>query len=315
MLNCTFKLISVSLISFAIIIYGMWIFLNMVYAFFKASGYPTSDQFKYGFYDYIFTDLSNYFSYGIIFFIVLFCIGMYLSYILLHPFRLLSKFSDKMMNGEDIEWELSWFDRRKYLLEFSQHFFSNLGKCKNSGSVVKGIMPDHLKKIDGVVFDKFYYTMYICFLCIIILMTSTAIFIVSQHMFESIISIAMKNLQMKDSLITFFAQQGEVLNSMILISITIMMILYYVVGNQIFNKINGVSYAYFRSLRHIYKGDWTVRIQLRFGDPGMKDSIKMNSLLDYINQEMIGAIIDAEYSNEMIDVVKEESPPALPSMK
>jgi len=296
-----FKVAFVPFISLIIISFGFWIFLETMYGFFLSSMLRTINL-KGLFYKQILSDLKSYTPLFFLYFIFLYVIGFYLANLLLRSFRKIGKFSVKLMEDPSAEFKLSTLEKREYLMRFAKLFFEYMVDCRGSGVVLKSEIPMKFWNIRGVVFDYLHYLIYVLLLFVITIVTTIGLDFVSKDIYQKVTNFAVDVLQIKQSHMLFFSTQQELLSSIVMVTTVTMVLVYFIIANNLFAKTNGVTYAYFRTLKEIIQGNWEERISLRYGDPGAIDSEFVNQLIDSVDEE-IDELVELE---ETIDADNED---------
>ena len=169
--------------------------------------------------------------------------------------------------------------------------------------VLKTEIPMKFWNIRGVVFDYIHYLIYVLLLFVITIVTTLGLDFVSKDIYQKITNFAVDVLQIKQNHMLFFSTQQELLSAIVMVTTVTMVLVYFIIANHLFAKTNGVTYAYFRTLKDVIQGNWEERISLRYGDPGTNDSEFVNLLIDSVDEE-IDELVELE---ETIEADKDRS--------
>ena len=296
-----FKVAFVPFISLIIISFGFWIFLETMYGFFLSSMINTLNL-KEMFYKQILSDLKNYIPLLLLYFVFLYVIGFYLANLLLRSFKKIGKFAAQLTDEPNAEFKLSTLEKREYLMRFAQLFFDYIAESRGAGVVLKSEIPMKFWNIKGVVFDYLHYLIYVLLLFVITIVTTLGLDYMSKDVYQKITNFAVEVLQIKQNHMLFFSTQQELLSSIVMVTMVTMVLVYFIIANNLFAKTNGVTYAYFRTLKDMIHGNWEERINLRYGDPGADDAKFVNQLIDFVEEE-IDELVELE---EIIAADKDE---------
>ena len=182
-------------------------------------------------------------------------------------------------------------------MRFAQLFFEYMAECRGAGMVLKSEIPMKFWNIKGVVFDYLHYLIYVLLLFVITIVTTLGLDFMSKDVYQKITNFAVEVLQIKQNHMLFFSTQQELLSSIVMVTMVTMVLVYFIIANNLFAKTNGVTYAYFRTLKEVIQGNWEERINLRYGDPGADDSKLVNQLIDFVDEE-IDELVELEETIE-----------------
>ena len=264
--------------------YMFSIFTDMVYIFFKSTGIPANEQMREAFTDYLVGANIDYITYTAVFFIALFIIGSYLSNLMLRSFRMVETFCIETAKDPSTEFHADIISGKKLVLEFSKVFFEFLNTSRKQNRIKPQEIEDKFEDINAPVIDQVFYLQYILIVLIITLLSSFGVYAFTSAINETLTEMAFHFLQSDGSqqLTIYFTSQMEILNSIRIISISIMVLLYILISKNLVNKVDGVSYHFFRVMREVLWGNYTARVRLRADDPGKEAAITFNSLMDEI---------------------------------
>ena len=189
-------------------------------------------------------------------------------------------------------------------------FFRRIKQFRVEGEIADTSIPEQFVKVDRPVFDYVFYFQYLLFLFIITMITAIGLWVAADHIYVSITNLALASLNAdKSSLMIFLNSMRFVVQSIMVISISLIVFLYFLICNNISTQLNGVTFAFFRIMKQVMSGDLSNRIKLRYADPGHLFADKINFLIDTVAAE----VVEEETGECSVDE-DGDAPPPLPPL-
>jgi hypothetical protein len=282
-----FKIILVPLISFSFSMYMIWIFMSMSHLFFESNGFLSNIHVREAFFDHAFKGVTENLIYILIYFILLFFIGIYIASLLLRPFKQIGNYSQESLTNNLIEYKADFMADLRMLTNYSHIFFDYLDNCKINKKFESKVVQEKYLKINGPIFDTSFFLNYSIIILIITFVSTYIIYLSTVIIHESIVDLAIGYLKTEDKVMQiFFTKQSYILNSVHIVSTSLIIILYYSLIKSIIDTISGVEFHFFKTMREFMKGNTNSRIFLRKNDPGHADADKLNKYLDYLQKNL-----------------------------
>ncbi len=287
-LRTALQVVGVPLIGLAFFAFAFSQFLSSIQSFFFAIGIE-SDQAI--FFDYIFSDLSSQFPYLVLYFSIIFFVGSYLSILLLRPFKKIESYCRQSLNNPQAyqDFTFSGIEGKKLLTRMSISFFQFIAICRQSKIFEAQAMEQDISDIKGPKADWVFYLQYTAVLLIIALLCGVGLYVFLIDTFEAIVTLSQQglgqeihNLSHSKMISTYLTHQRSTLDIIFYCTIGLISLLYILLGRHIVDTVNGVSFAFFRHMRQILEGDFTVRASVRFKDPGHSAVEAFNQFLDQV---------------------------------
>jgi len=270
--------------AFLFVSYTMFLMMDIIYAFFRANGYLKSEALREAFYEYIIGGTIDYSIYAIIFFILVFISGYYLSYLTLRPIRSIEKYCDKALTDKNVHFKTDIMANLNTLVSFSITFFQYMESLQNGSAKYE---PQYLQKkyttIKGPRFNLVFFIHYTFFLLLIAFGSYYSLSFLTIDIYEKISELAVKTLSSPTSELTEFLEfQKVILKSILNTSVTLICFTYAVMGFSFCKRLNGVIYRFIDAMRRIMKGENSIRISLRRDDPGNSTADSFNKYMDHV---------------------------------
>ncbi len=277
-LKTAFKVTSVPMITTALLVYSLWLYVELNYSFFLANGFANGPEMKEAFWDNLLASQIEYLPYLGLFFILVFFLGLFLAHLVLRPFTYVRNMCEDILKGEPVEAEKGFLNARKIVVKAALVFFdylSNQDKGKQDFN-----FPADLEKIHSPKTDQVFYLQYGIFLLFLAVLTIFASTFTLYHLHESIVDAALSMLKPSTSLNLFLTSQQAHLDMIVVVLTVLTVFLYSVISRSIIRDIEGVSYSYLRDIRDITSGDHARRLRPRFQDPGQEAAFAINQVMN-----------------------------------
>lgn len=276
-----------------IVIYNLWIIVdlnsNYVYALsgqFKSMNFQ--DTFRESFFDYLLAHSMNNIVPLFVVMIILFFLGVYISGVLIRPFRLVSEYCDKVMLNGHSEYEPDWLSSYRLFTRFSELFFSQLNiKNIESGKQVGIYLPKYYSRIHKPVTDWIFI---IHFTLVMILMSGIYCYTVikfNDSLFDGLLDFVISYSKIDSpATIELLQYQNQLLYSMHYPIMIVSLIINFILAFYMYSKVSGASFAVFSTMRSFLKGNHSSRIHL-IGYSVLRDYTRnMNKYFEFLENKI-----------------------------
>lgn len=281
-LRTALQVVAIPLIGLLFFAFTFWQFLSSIQSFFFALGIENSEGL---FFDFIFSGLSDQFPYLVLYFALIFFVGSYLSILLLRPFKKIEDYCEHSLEHPEayLDFETSGLENKKLLSHMSLLFFQFMAMCRQSQLYEPQIMDEKIEQVISPRPDWVFYFQYFTILMIIALFCGVGLYVFTVDTFDAIVTLAQQGSKNYSSLInSYLTHQREYLDYIFFATISLVVILYIILCRHIVEIVNGVSFAFFRYMRQIMRGDFTTVVSVRFKDPGHNAVDAFNHFLDQV---------------------------------
>lgn len=270
---------SVPLLTLSLIIYSLYLYIDMNYAFYLSLGYSNDPQLRSAFFDQIMLSLLDFFPWIALFLCSVFFLGLLISHLILKPFKLVAMMCKEYAKNKNAVFVFDTLNRQKLIIRCG-YLLIDFCKHRDQGNKGEFVMPASLKKITSPVPDYVFYMQYFAFMLILNGITIVSTFFCIQQIQQSIITNAITLFKMDNKVTLYLSNQQDSTNTIFMACIVFSIVLYTLLSKKIITDIEGVSFGYLRDIRHIVSGNFNIRLAARSKDPG-KDTIKeVNKLLN-----------------------------------
>lgn len=262
--------------------------INLIY--FVAHGFPRAAEFQEAFYDFVYSSVIDEIPYVLLAMIFIFCLGFYLSSIMIRPFKMIGKYCEERLAGTTHYYSPDYFSDLKLLTSFSVFFFSKIDEAKNRGSLEKIDVPMDYTRIHKPVFEKNFFFNYLFIIAIFALLTSVGIFVLNNIVREQIFILSQKfltgHLVGNKEIRYFMEEQFSVSDIGVYFFICLHILMYCFFGIHLYGKVSGPAFAVFATMRSFLKGNYHNRIHL-IGYSYLRDDCrKINKYLDHVQKTL-----------------------------
>jgi hypothetical protein len=262
------------------IIYSVWLLLALNHSYFIANGFPIDDDSRQNFLMYLLQSQSEYLPHIGMFFVSVFFLGVFLSYIVLRPFNQLKTICEGVVSQNAVGVKVEGLDGQKLLIKLG-NFLADYAVYRKEGKLLS--IPREFDKVKGPALDWVFYFQFFCLIAILMAVTVTTIHIFTHQLHDSIVQTAVTMLKAPKGAEIFLSSQEDVINLITLVPSVLGCVLYGIIGRKIISKIEGVTYAYVRDVREMANGNYSRRLHPRSDDPGKHAAEAVNELLDNIH--------------------------------
>jgi hypothetical protein len=270
----------VPLIMLGVVIYSVWLLLSLNFSYFLANGIPLDDQSIDVFMDYLLKTQVDYFPYVGLFFVAVFFIGLFLSYIILRPFNELALMCQELIESKDEKIRIVGLEKKKLLIKLGNFL------CKYNDSLKSGLplsVPEELRTIKKPMMDYVFYFQFFCIIFILMTIATVSLYLFADHLHESIIQTAIEVLRAPKGLSTFLTSQKALFDLIVIVPAIVGVVLYLLMARLIIGRVQGVTYGYVRDVCEVVNGNVMRRLSPRQEDPGRQAALAVNEVLDSLH--------------------------------
>lgn len=271
-----------------LIMYGfLTVFLQFDLYFFQANETKGIIGFEETYYHYIFTHLSVYLPYVVGFVIFNIFAGIYISQMLLRPFKSIGDYCESFMQNKNLSYDPDFFSELKLLTRFSEYFFTKINDWKEKGQASTVKIPIKYTRIHKPVLEVSFFIQYFSFVLITALCAAILVFSATIEVHQQIMSLAREILPESPSIFYFLEKQRSVLDIILMAALLIHVVLYVFYSISLYKKVSGPAFGIFATFRAFLKGNTHSRVHL-IGSYFLRPQCrKINAFLKYVEKEYV----------------------------
>ena len=284
------KMTMIFLISFCLMGSYIIIQLGVNLVFFKANESLGINEFEGIFYDSILGSISDFAIYGTMFLFLINVASMYISDLLLRPFRIIGDYCErKTLKSSENDYNPDFFSELKILSQFSEFFFNTVETAAENKNLTKIVIPKKYKKIHQPVFETVFFFHFSFYVLAAVLMLSIAVFTFTDGLYENLILLAGNTLPNSPSINYFLKEQNVIIDQITITSLSVGVVLYIALAFHLYDKVSTPAFAFFATMRSFMKGNYRQRVHL-IGFPYLRNqSRKFNKYLDWVEKELVSS--------------------------
>lgn len=271
---------SVPFLMLVIVIYSTWLLLSLNFSYFLANGFPLSEENIDVFTDFLLQTQAEYLPHTLLFFIGVFFIGLFLSYVILRPFNELSDMCRELVLAKDERIRIVGLEKNKLLIKLG-NFIARYFDAQKNGREVS--VPQELLMVKKPMMDYVFYFQFFCLIMILMTIAIGSLYLFVDQLQDSIIYSAMHILKAPKGMSTFLSSQRNVYDMIVFIPSIVGAILYIFMSRIIISKVQGVTYGYVRDVCQIASGNKSRRLLNREQDPGRQAALAVNEVMDILH--------------------------------
>lgn len=286
-LKTTAKMTLIPIISGCVMMGFVWVLLQLNLYFFEANGYQGLQVFREAYYEFIVGRLMNIIPYIAGFIIVVAVTGIYVSDLLLRPFRIIGDYCEKVCNGEEASYDPDFFTDLKLLTSFSELFFLNIHNTKKAGRKLEAMdIPKKYTRIHQPVSETAFFLQYFLYILIVSICAYLALYVVTVNFHQEVVNLASETLRQDSGMTYFFSKQKEVLQDVLTVVMVGHILLYIALARHLYDKVCGPAFGIFATMRSYLKGNYSSRVHL-IGYYYLRTHCrKLNRYLDQMEKEL-----------------------------
>lgn len=280
------KFVSIPIITFIILFCVIWLFLKMNLIYFVTKGFHKGLQLEDAFYQFITAQLLDYVPYFIIFLFILLFAGLYISELIIRPFKIIGEYCEQFQIEAEAIYDPDFFVDLKILTRFSEYFFNIIENAIKNERLEKIDIPRKFQKIHKPVFEGGFFLQFFIYVLIFCLISGYMIYFAILDIYEGLIKLSTDVLKLDSKMTYFFGQQYEILENISIVIFIMYILFYFLLSWHLYHKVSGPAFGFFATMRSYLKGDYSARVHLLGYYYIRAQSRKFNKFLDKISREL-----------------------------
>jgi hypothetical protein len=239
------------------------ILLKIDLYFFEASGLGGgAESFEGIFYDFLFDRVSDFLPIVFGFLIMILIVGIYVSDLLLRPFRVIGDFCEKRLRKEDASYDPDFFTDLKLLTGFAEFFFLHIEDALKKGTLATIEIPKKYTRIHRPVFEKAFFIQFSMFLVIMSILVSTGLYVFAVELHDSLIQFSLETVKPTAATVHFLKKQSNILNSFLWVGFVSYFSLFIYFTLHLYQQVSSPAFGIFATMRSFIKGSRSSRVHL-----------------------------------------------------
>lgn len=282
------KMTLVFFVSFIIMGSYLFVLLGVNFVFFKANESLGIGEFESIFYDSLLGSASDFAVYGSLILIFINITSIYISDLLLRPFRIIGSYCDRQtLKRSGHDYNPDFFSELKILSQFSEFFFNAIETAAENNGLGRVVIPKKYQKLHQPSFEAIFFFHFAFYVLAAVLLLVIAMATFSDSLYENLILLAGKTLPNSQAINYFLKEQNVMIDQITTISLSIGVVLYLSLAFHLYNKVSTPAFAFFATMRSFIKGNYRQRVHL-IGYPYLRtQSRKFNKYLDWVEKELV----------------------------
>ncbi len=256
------KIASIPVLTCFVLIIFLWVLLSMDLVFFKSNGYENFEEFNEVFYDFIVSKLLEFSLLFIAHFAMTLIFGIYISELLLRPFRVIGDYCEKFLEDKSTSYDPDFFSDLKLLTRFSEWFFNTIYISEQNGSLKPIDVPNKFTRIHKPVFETGFFLQFLFLILATSIVSAIFFFEVITGVHDQVVRMAFDILPNKYEIQYFLLYQSSVLNNIIVGTIIVQIFAYILLSINLYKKVSTPAFGVFATMRSFIKGRYDSRVHL-----------------------------------------------------
>lgn len=276
------SLCSLSFIFLSFVLFLLYILLKIDLIFFNANQFPGAREIQDIYFDFIFSNTIELLPYVFVGMILIFFMGIYLTHLMLRPFKLLSRYCEDITNGKKANFNPEMFADHKLLVMFSDYFFSTTEQMLEQKKFKQISIPDKYTRVHRPVYDWSFFISYILLIAMVTGASLLGVIAVDSDIREQIITLSTSYLKTTATVKYFMSEQFIVFDIVLYVLIMFHIFLHFAFGVFLYSKVAAPAFAIFSTMRSFLKGNKNARIHMIGYSYLREDCRKINKYLDLV---------------------------------
>ncbi len=281
-LMTTFKISVIPFITMGVLAFYLGNVLKMNLIFFEANGFSQLAELRGAYYDYITSTLFDIIPYIAGMFVLIVFLGLYLSDMILRPFRIIGDYCEKKANNEEIEYDPEFFSDLKLLMGFTELFFNVMSSSLKVGKFLPVAVPNKFSKIHKPVFEQIFFIQFTFFLVITSIGLALAIYALTADVYDHMIKLSIETIKSNKSTLYFLKFQADLIQEVAYTVMAAHCMAYFILAFHLYNKVATPAFGIFATMRAFMKGNHSSRVHLIGFNYVRPQSRKINNYLDQL---------------------------------
>jgi hypothetical protein len=286
LLMCGFKFSGIYLLISFLMYYLLWIVLSLNNIYFESRGFLASTGMKTAFFDNALQVVYNFAPQIMLFYIILFFMGIYIGRILLRPFEMIGRYAQDKLDGGHVEFIPDTFSDYKLMTRFAEFFFRYLDESLSNKKLLPNTIPTTYSKIHSPVFERVFFFHFFLFIGIVSIIACSSMFYIGSEIHTELVDLALRSLSNDTGKIGyFFNEQKFIFDSISYVSFGVILVGYFMLSLHLYSKVSGAIFGFFTTMRSFMKGNTKARIHLLGYTHVRPHSRLFNKYLDFVERE------------------------------
>lgn len=282
-----FKFVGIFVVVAILVYYVVWVVASVNSVYFESNGIGHSADLREALTESLLSVLVDNIPYACLMVVLVFFAGVYFGKILLRPFELIGNYSLKCTEGESAEYNPDLFSDYKLLTRFSEFFFRYIDECKEAKSFKEATIPPSFSRIHGPSFERVFFFHFMLLILIFTLLTGFTMVYITTEFRAQLVAITLNTMKLdvgETSVRYFLENQAYIFESVIWMSIVLIIGSYLTLAYHLYGKVSGAIFAFFSTMRSFMKGNRKARVHLIGYAQIRPHGRAFNKYLDYIER-------------------------------
>ncbi|MDD0854124.1 hypothetical protein HBN50_13510 [Halobacteriovorax sp. GB3] len=281
----TLKITGITFFTFLIAFYFIAVNLNITLLFFESHGYTNLPEFRSIYYDFVSRRAIETFPLISLYLIFVVFTSMYISDLLLRPFRAIAKYCDDYLDGKSPSYDPAFFTDLKLLSNFSEWFFNTIESFYENERSITLKIPKKFTKIHRPFLEKNFLFHYAFAIILLSVGTLFITYTISIDVYSEVIELARETISTNKEVTYFLKGLGVEFQNTLYGIMVVHVCLSFLVVFHLYNKVAGASFGFFATMRSFIKGKYDARVHL-VGYYYVRDySRKLNRFLKKVSDD------------------------------
>lgn len=286
LLACGLKFSGIYLIIAALLYYVMWVVLSINNFYFESRGFLSDIDMRIAFFDNALQVVYAQAPSIMLFFILLFAIGVYIGKMLLRPFQTIGRYCDAKVAGDIVAFTPDTFSDYKLMTRFADFFFHYLDRAYKEKKIEINAIPSNFRKIHSPVFERVFFFHFSLFIGIIGIIACSFTYFLCTEVHSELVNLAIGSIEADTGKIGYFLKEQQfVFDSMTIMAFIVIVFSYTILSLHLYSKVSGPIFGFFTTMRSFMKGNSKARIHLLGYTHVRPHSRSFNKYLDFIERE------------------------------
>lgn len=274
-------------------LYNLYVIIDLnsayVFALSKKNGFGGFDQaFKDSFFYYLLGSSVGFMTPIIGVAVILFFLGVYISNVLVRPFKFISLHCENVLKNSESEFLPDWLSNYRLFTKFAELFFSQYSLNKIAVHASNEIyMPKYYARIHKPVTDWVFVLHFSLVMIVMTLISCMSIIGLNDALYESILNFTLSYANINSlGTIEMLQYQNKLLYSMYIPVMLISVLLNFLLAFYMYNKVSGAAFGVFSTMRSFLKGNYSARIHLIGYNVLRENTRSINKYLEYLEGKL-----------------------------
>jgi len=267
--------------------YQLYVNARLNFYFFRAHGYGATDEMRDAYFDYVLSSFTDNLPYIFVFVVAVFFVGLYISVIILRPFKNIGDYSVNALVDQNTPYQVEQFAGHRLVTRFSELFFEFIRTGRTRGHLEESNIPPQYMGIHGPIFDGAFLFHFSFYLLIMTLLSVVAIVDIGSGIHQNTVQLAIKTLKVDPAItVNFFSAQSGIVEELWVMTALVICILNLLLAIHLYNSVSGAAFGIFATMRSFMKGNYSARVHL-VGYGYLRESTRqLNKYLDWVQKNL-----------------------------